>query len=294
MLDLVRRHIVILTAAALGYSGYSFYDGGAGKPEAHAKSELTGIDPAFLAVRDPSVPFVVASDPYRLEGLGLGEGEAPGGAAGKGGGSRTATAARSAAASATTGVAPRLTQTDLMLAFAGALRQVAGETHDLILGRGPKDAASTSGAASVVSAAATLNPGTGAGEAPLAGFTLLLQSTLDMRGGSTARINGRTVAEGEAMAFLDPAAPPVLRRVKGTAVIVRYGERDYVADLLENPLLQVGLPVVASAATPAAPAPAPLGPAPKAAAAPEGTGSATAKPPKKKGTYRVRGSTKKP
>jgi hypothetical protein len=118
---------------------------------------------------------------------------------------------------------------------------------------------------------------------------LLLQSTLDTATGGQARINGRTVAEGEAMPFLDPLDPPLLRQVRGTTVIVSYDGQLYVADLLENPLLQVGQPAAAAAV--AASSPAAGKPAPQAASsgapAPATTGA------KPKGTYRVRGSSTK-
>jgi hypothetical protein len=125
---------------------------------------------------------------------------------------------------------------------------------------------------------------------------LVLQSTLDMRTGGQARVNGRTVEEGDAMPFLDALDPPVLERVQGTSIVVSHDGQEYVVDLLENPVLQVGEPAAAQAAV-AGPASAPAKTAtPSASPKPA---SATGGPPSpaggKKGTYRVRGkSSKKP
>ena len=46
MIDLVRKHIVILAGAVLGWSGYSFYDAGQAKPEAQAKDPRLTLDMA--------------------------------------------------------------------------------------------------------------------------------------------------------------------------------------------------------------------------------------------------------
>jgi len=110
-----------------------------------------------------------------------------------------------------------------------------------------------------------------------------------------ARINGRTVEEGEAMPFLDALDPPVLQRVQDTSIVVSHDGREYVVDLLANPVLQVGEPAVAAAAA-AAPAAGPpakqAAPAASPAPATGGSASGAAKP---KGTYRVRGkNSKKP
>ena len=272
MIDLLRRHVAILASLAIGWSGYSFYDGGSAKAETQAKGRAGGIDPAFLAVRDPATPFTIPGDPYRLE-ADAAAGDTP----------ERATPGLAAAASATDakGAAgpPRLTTAELAQVFAGALREVAGEARDLFARPAPP------------AVAAEAAP-------PPAGFTLLLQSTLDMATGAQARINGRTVSEGETMPFLDPLDPPLLLRVRGTGVIVRYAGRDYVADLLESPLLEVGDaasrgtgPVAGASAAAAPVKAAPAKAAPPAAGKPPATGGA-----KPKGTYRVRGKSagKKP
>jgi hypothetical protein len=171
---------------------------------------------------------------------------------------------------------PPLSQADLVIALAGALR-LANEA----LARGSAPGATAAQATTPV-------------EPRRPGFMLVLQSTLDMRTGGQARINGRTVEEGEEMLFLDPLDPPVLERVQGTSIVVSHDGQEYVVDLLENPVLQVGEPAVAEAA---APAPAPAKPAaPSAASKPApAAGGPPAPAGGKKGTYRVRGkSSKKP
>jgi len=277
MIDLLRRHVAILASLAIGWSGYSFYDSGSAKAETQAKGRAGGIDPAFLALRDPATPLAIDSDPYRLEsGAGDGDGDGPGAPA-------SATSGLAAVPGAPdTAAQPRLSTAELAQVFAGALREIAGDARELF--------ASPAASAPVVPAAEAAPPP--------AGFTLLLQSTLDMATGAQARINGRTVFEGETMPFLDPLDPPLLLRVRGTGVIVRYAGSDYVADLLESPLLEVGdaasraTSPVAGASAAAAPAKAaPAKAAQPAAGKPPATGGA-----KPKGTYRVRGKSagKKP
>jgi len=278
MIDLVRRHVVILASVVLGWSGYSFYDAGSAKPEAQAKGQMTEIGAKFLALRDPAVRFEISSDPYRFDHPA----ERPAG---------HAPTAAASAAHADAGwddgfvgpvlppPTPPLSQADLVIALAGALR-LANEA----LARGSVPGAAASGA-----------PGAPV-EPPRAGFVLVLQSTLDMRTGGQARINGRTVEEGDEMPFLDALDPPVLERVQGSSIVVSHDGQEYLVDLLENPVLQVGLPATAEAAV-AAPASAPAKTsAPSASPKPA---SATGGPPSpgggKKGTYRVRGkSSKKP
>jgi hypothetical protein len=237
MIELLRRHVAILASLAIGWSGYSYYDSGTAKAETQAKGRSGGIDPAFLALRDPATPLAIDSDPYRLE-TDAAEGDGPG-------------------APASAPGTPRLSTAELAQVFAGALREVVGQARDLFASPAPS---------------ATAMPAAEAAPPP-AGFTLLLQSTLDMATGAQARINGRTVSEGETMPFLDPLDPPLLLRVRGTGVIVRYAGRDYVADLLESPLLEVG-----DAAAPAKAAQPAAGKPPAAATKP-------------KGTYRVRGKS---
>jgi len=275
MIDLLRRHVAILASLAIGWSGYSFYDSGTAKAETQAKGRAGGIDPAFLALRDPATPLAIDSDPYRLEsGAGDGDGDGPGAPA-------SATSGLAAVPGAPdTAAQPRLSTAELAQVFAGALREVAGEARELF----------TSPAASATAVPAAM-PAAEIAPRP-AGFTLVLQSTLDMATGAQARINGRTVYEGETMPFLDPLDPPLLRRVQGTGVIVAYAGRDYVADLLESPLLEVGDPAAraASPATAASTVAAPAKASQPAASKAPATGGAKPKP---KGTYRVRGSSTK-
>lgn len=281
MIDLVRKHIVILAGAVLGWSGYSFYDAGQAKPEAQAKAQMTEIGPKFMALRDPSVAFVVSNDPYRFEGAAERVVRSvPAHAATHAAAAAGADAAASVWDDSFVGPilpppAPPLSQGDLVVALAGALR-LANEA----LARG-------------------VAPATGLAAAPAeprrAGFVLVLQSTLDLGVGAQARINGRTVEEGEAMPFLDALDPPVLQRVQNTSIVVSHDGREYVVDLLANPVLQVGEPAVAAAAA-AAPAAGPpakqAAPAASPAPATGGSASGAAKP---KGTYRVRGkNSKKP
>ena len=284
MIDLVRKHVVILASAVLGWSGYSFYDAGQAKAEAQAKGQMTEIGAKFLALRDPAVPFVVASDPYRFDRPA--EHHAP-----------TAVASAHPDADAWNDAfvgpvlpppTPPLSQADLVIALAGALR-LANEA----LARGTPATATAVPRAGGDDAGTPVAPA----EPRRAGFVLVLQSTLDMATGGQARINSRTVEAGEAMPFLDALAPPVLERVEGTSIVVSHDGREYVVDLLENPVLLVGDPAAAESATAAsaaASAPAKQA-APSAAKPAPATGGAPAPNGGKKGTYRVRGkSSKKP
>jgi hypothetical protein len=121
MIDLLRRHVVILASAVLGWAGYSFYDAGSAKPEAQAKGQMLEIGAKFLALRDPSMPFEISSDPYRFDRPA----ERPAGHAP----TAVATAAHPDAAWDDGFVGPvlppptpPLSQADLVIALAGALR----------------------------------------------------------------------------------------------------------------------------------------------------------------------------
>ncbi|HZM00936.1 MAG TPA: hypothetical protein VFD43_11870, partial [Planctomycetota bacterium] len=78
MIDLLRKHVVVIAGLALGWSGYSFHGDDDGKAAALAKPEMSGIDPAFLVLRDPTVPLELAGDRYRLEGPASAAGAAAG------------------------------------------------------------------------------------------------------------------------------------------------------------------------------------------------------------------------
>ena len=291
MIDLVRKHVVLLASAVLGWAGYSYYDAGQAKAEAQAKGQMTEIGATFLAQRDPSVAFVVSNDPYRFEHPA----ERPAGHAPTAAAPAHSAPAHSAPAHADAAwddgfvgpvrlpPTPPLSQADLVIALAGALR-LANEA----LARGsPATAARSSGDDAGLAEVPAAPPRTG--------FVLVLQSTLGMATGGQARINGRTVEEGEAMPFLDPLEPPVLQRVEGTSIVVSHDGEEYLVDLLVNPVLQVGEPADAQASA-SAPGSAPPKSAPPAASKPA---PATGGPPSpaggKKGTYRVRGkSSKKP
>ena len=283
MIDLLRRHVAILASLAIGWSGYSYWDGGSAKAEAAAKGRNGGIEPSYLAQRDPAVPLVISGDPYRLAVDASAAGHAPsGGSGGDSGGS--ADAANAAVETAEQRAATLRAQAELVQAVTGALREGA---RSLFASR---DVPAASDAAVIVEPAPPPPP------PPPAGFSMWLQSTLELATGAQARINGRTVAEGETMPFLDPLDPPLLARVQGTTVIVRYAGQDYTADLLASPLLAVGERGAAETATP----PSATNPAKStkpATAAPAAPSQPAASPPpaggaaKPKGTYRVRGKS---
>jgi hypothetical protein len=249
MIDLVRKHIVILAGAVLGWSGYSFYDAGQAKPEAQAKAQMTEIGPKFMALRDPSVAFAVSNDPYRFEGAAERVVRSvPAHAA-------THAAAAAGADAAASGGGRLLRRSDP--AAAGRRRSRRAISWSRCRSAAPRERGPRARVGARGRRDGRARRARRARRA--AARRLRARAAVDARQcapAGQARINGRTVEEGDELPFLDALDPPVLERVQGSTIVVSHDGQEYLVDLLENPVLQVGLPATTEAAV-AAPASAP-------------------------------------